>query len=44
VTTRARAPVVRAAPPEALDDEPRAWTCADPLEPLLVPAATRRPR
>jgi CBS domain-containing protein len=43
VTTGARAPVVRAAPPEALDDEPRAWTCADPLEPLVVPATLRAP-
>jgi CBS domain-containing protein len=43
MTTGERAPVVLAAPPEVLDDDPRARDCADPLEPLLVPAALRVP-
>lgn len=39
-TTEER-PVVLAAPPEALDDEPRARACADPIEPLIVQATLR---
>lgn len=35
--------VVLAAPPETLDDEPRARSCADPIEPLTVPATLRLP-
>jgi CBS domain-containing protein len=34
---------VLAAPPETLDDDPRARDCADPLEPLVVPASLRNP-
>lgn len=43
MTTADRAPEVLAAPPEVLDDEPRAAACADPIEPLTVPATLRVP-